>query len=156
MSNSLHVWVDADALPRAARDILFRAIERMNVPCSLVANRPVRTPNSPLFDSVLVPAGFDVADEHIVEQINAGDLVITQDIPLAAAAIERGAFAMDPRGREHTEDNIGERLATRDLLDELRSTGVQTGGPPPYDQKASHAFASALDRFLTKHGRKKP
>ena len=77
--------------------------------------------------------------------------MITQDIPLAAAAIERGAHAMDPRGREHTEENIGERLATRDLLDELRSTGVQTGGPPPYDTRASHAFASALDRFLTKH-----
>ena len=117
---------------------------------TLVANRPLRTPPScPRIDSVRVPDGFNVADQHIVASLRAGDLVITADIPLAADAIAKGAHAIDPRGDRYTPDNIRERLVMRDFMEQMRSTGQATGGPPPFGPSERQAFANALDRLLT-------
>ena len=147
----MHIWVDADACPNVIKEILFRAAERVRVPMTLVANKPLRTPPSPLIKSVQVAGGFDVADNHIVEQIQPGDLVITADIPLAAEVIEKDAHALNPRGTFYTRDNIKERLTMRDLMDELRGSGITTGGPKALSQSDRQAFANQLDRFLTKH-----
>jgi uncharacterized protein YaiI (UPF0178 family) len=147
----MQIWVDADACPKVVKDILFRAAERVQVPLILVANQPLRTPPSPLIRSVQVPGGFDVADTYIAEQITPGDLVITADIPLAAQVIERRAHALNPRGELYTEDNIRERLALRDFMDELRGSGVQTGGPAALNHGDRQAFANQLDRFLARH-----
>lgn len=147
------VWIDGDGLPAAVRDVLFRAAMRREVPTVIVANRAVRTPRSKWIRSVQVAAGFDVADEHIVESCQPGDLVITGDIPLAAQAIARGATVLQHRGEELDERNVQQRLAMRDMLDELRGGGVTTGGPPPYSSVDKQRFANALDRFLTALGR---
>jgi uncharacterized protein YaiI (UPF0178 family) len=147
----MKIWVDADACPRVIKDILYRAAERKKVKMTLVANQPLRTPPSAYIDSLVVGAGFDVADDKIVELLNAGDLVITADIPLAAAAIEKEGHALNPRGQFYTTDNIAERLAVRDMLDELRGAGVETGGPPPIGPNDKQAFANQLDRFLAQH-----
>jgi len=144
----MQIWVDADACPRAAKEILFRAAERVRVPLTLVANRALRIPRSPFIDTIEVAGGFDVADETIAARVRAGDLVITADIPLAAAVVRKGACALDPRGTLYAEENIGELLATRNLMDELRSSGVVTGGPPQLDHSDRMAFANQLDRFL--------
>lgn len=149
----MRIWVDADACPKAIREILFRAAERMRIPVILVANQPLSTPRSPYINAVQVPQGFDVADNRIVQEIQPSDLVITADIPLAAAAIGKGARALNPRGELYTTDNIQERLAMRDFLDTLRSSGVVTNGPPPLSQSDRKAFADALDRLLAKHHR---
>jgi hypothetical protein len=146
----MQIWVDADACPNVIKDILFRAVERVQVALILVANRPLRTPPSPYIRSMQVAAGFDVADNHIVERIAAGDLVVTADIPLAASAIARGAQALNPRGELYTPENIRERLNLRDFLDTLRSTGVQTGGPAALGHGDRQAFANQLDRLLGK------
>ena len=147
----LHIWVDADACPNVIKEILFRAAERVQLPLTLVANKPLRTPPSRLIKSVQVAGGFDVADNHIVQQIQPGDLVITADIPLAAEVIEKGGHALNPRGTFYTRDNIKERLTMRDLMDELRGSGVITGGPKSLGQSDRQAFANQLDRFLTQH-----
>jgi uncharacterized protein YaiI (UPF0178 family) len=147
----MKIWVDADACPRVIKDILYRAAERKKVKMTLVANQPLRTPPSAYIDSLVVGAGFDVADDKIVELLNAGDLVITADIPLAAAAIEKAGHALNPRGQFYTTENIAERLAVRDMLDELRGAGVETGGPPPIGPNDKQTFANQLDRFLAKH-----
>ena len=144
----MQIWVDADACPGVIKEILYRAAERMQIRVTLVANRPLRTPPSPYIHSLQVPGGFDVADDRIVEALSAGDLVITADIPLAAAAIDKGAHALNPRGEFYTPDNIRERLSMRDFMDTLRSSGVQTGGPAPLAQRDRQQFANALDRFL--------
>lgn len=146
----MHIWVDADACPAVIKEILFRAAVRVQVPLTLVANQPLRTPPSPLIKSLQVPSGFDVADNRIVELVNAGDLVITADIPLAAAAIEKGAFALNPRGTLYTEENIRETLSLRNFMTELRSSGVETGGPQAFSQSDRQAFANQLDRLLAK------
>jgi uncharacterized protein YaiI (UPF0178 family) len=144
----MQIWVDADACPRAIKEILFRAAERRQIPMILVANTLLSTPPSPFIRAMRVPRGFDVADRKIADMVEPGDLVVTADIPLASAVIERGGEALDPRGVLYTRDNIHERLAVRNLMDHLRSTGVATGGPAPWKQADSHAFANQLDRLL--------
>lgn len=145
------IWVDGDACPVAIREILFRAARRRQVPLTLVANQPVRVPPSPHIRRIQVPPGFDVADNEIVRQVEAGDLVITSDIPLAAEVIEKGAQALSPRGELHTTENIRARLNMRDFMDTLRSSGVDTGGPPALSQADRQAFANHLDRYITAH-----
>lgn len=144
----MQIWVDADACPRAIKEILFRAAERRQVPLVLVANTLLSTPPSPLIRAMRVARGFDVADRTIADMMEPGDLVVTADIPLASAVIERGGRALDPRGVLYTEGNVQERLAVRNLMDHLRATGVETGGPAPWKQADSHAFANQLDRLL--------
>jgi uncharacterized protein YaiI (UPF0178 family) len=146
----MRIWVDADACPNVIKEILFRASERTQVPLTLVANQPIRTPSSPLVRQMQVSTGFDEADRRIVELVTPGDLVITADIPLAAKVIEKGALALNPRGELYTEDNVRERLAMRNLMDELRGGGMITGGPAVLNQGDRQAFANALDRVLTK------
>ena len=142
------IWVDADACPGVIREILFRAAERTGTRVTLVANQPVRTPPSRLVDSLQVSSGFDAADDEIVRRVEPGDLVITADIPLAAEVMEKGGHALNPRGELYTKDNIRVRLNMRDFMDTMRSSGVQTGGPPPLGQREKQAFANHLDRLL--------
>ena len=144
----MRIWVDADACPKVIKEILFRAAERVRVPLTLVANRPLRTPRSAYVRSMQVPAGFDVADHRIVELVRTGDLVVTADIPLAALVVAKGGHALDPRGDLYTSENIPERLAVRNLMDELRSSGMDTGGPPSFNQSDRKSFANQLDRLL--------
>lgn len=142
------IWVDADACPGVIRDILFRAAERARIQVTFVANQWFRTPPSKYLRAVQVQGGFDVADDAIVERVRSGDLVVTQDIPLAARVLELGAAALHPRGERYTADTIRERLSIRDFMDELRGAGVQTGGPPVMHARDRQAFASQLDRWL--------
>ncbi len=144
----MHIWVDADACPRPVKDVLFRASKRTGVPCTLVANQNMGAP--PHIHTVRVPQGFDVADHHIAEHAAPGDIVITADIPLAADVVDKGCLAINPRGQTYTEDNVKDRLATRDLMDELRSAGMETGGPPAFSKRDIQAFANALDRLLAR------
>ena len=146
------MWVDADACPVVVRDILFRAAVRTGVELTLVANQALDTPSSPNINTLQVPQGFDVADDEIVRRLDAGDLVITSDIPLAAEVIEKGGHALSPRGEMHTTENIRARLNMRDFLDTMRASGVDTGGgPAAFSQRDKQAFANNLDRFLTRH-----
>lgn len=147
----MQIWVDADACPQVIKEILFRAAVRAQVMTTLVANTTLRTPPSPFITSVRVVKGFDVADHLIVQHVQPGDLVITADIPLAAEVIKRGAHALDPRGDLYSEDNVSERLAVRNLMQELRSTGDLLGGPAPFGQRDRQLFANHLDRFLIRH-----
>lgn len=147
----MHIWVDADACPFAIKEILFRAAERTQIPLTLVANQPLRTPRSRFVRAIQVPRGFDMADSRIANEVRPGDLVITADIPLAADVIDRGGHAVNPRGELYTQDNIRERLAMRNLMDGLRSAGVDTGGPPPLSQADRQAFANQLDRLLARY-----
>ncbi len=149
----MQIWVDADACPATIKDILFRAAERTRVCLTLVANKSLKTPASSYIRAVRVPAGSDVADDRILEQVETGDLVVTADIPLAARVIEKGALALNPRGELYTQENIGERLAMRNLMDGLRGSGVETGGPSSLTKRDRQAFANQLDRQLA--GREK-
>lgn len=149
----MKIWVDADACPNVIREILFRAAGRWEIEVTLVANQPQRTPNSPWINAIQVAQGFDVADNEIVQRLSAGDLVITADIPLAAEVIEKGGTALNPRGERYTEQNIRARLNMRDFMETLRSSGVQTGGPPTLNQTDRKRFADQLDRFLAGHRR---
>jgi len=145
------MWIDADATPRDVKEIVFRAAKRLGIATILVANQRLDTPpGNPLISAVRVGGGPDMADEYIVQQARSGDLVVTQDIPLAALLVPMGVVVLDPRGDEHTEETIGERLSIRDLMESFRGAGVLTGGPAPYDNRAKQAFASALDRVLTR------
>ncbi len=146
----MHIWVDADACPKVVKDILFRAAERAQLSMTLVANQPLTIPPSRFINTVQVPAGFDVADNYIVQQVQVGDLVVTADIPLAAEVIEKGGLALNPRGELYTENNVRQHLTMRNIMQELRSSGQITGGPPPLNQHDRQAFANALDRLLTK------
>lgn len=146
----MQIWVDADACPMVIKEILFRAAERRQVRTTLVANQMLRTPASRFIRAVQVPKGFDVADNRIVLELSAGDLVITADIPLAAEVIAKGGHAINPRGEFYSPDNIRERLAMRDLMETLRSSGAVSGGPAPFGQGDRQAFANQLDRFLEK------
>ena len=150
----MHIWVDADACPKVIKEILFRAAERTQVPVTLVANQSLATPRSPLITSLRVGAGFDIADNEIVKRVNEGDLVITADIPLAAEVIEKKAWALNPRGEFYTEANIRERLNMRDFMDTMRASGMETGGPPAFNQTDRRNFANELDRFLTRYVKK--
>lgn len=140
--------MDADACPGVIKEILFRAAERTQVHVTLVANQWLRTPPSRFVRAVQVPGGFDAADAAIVERVRPGDLVITQDIPLAALVLDKGAIAIHPRGERYTPDNMAERLSMRNFVEELRGSGVQTGGPPAFHARDRQAFASELDRWL--------
>ncbi len=144
------IWVDADACPAVIKEILFRAAQRREVPVTLVANHAMRVPPGKWVTLLVVPSGFDVADDEIVRRIEAGDLVITSDIPLASEAIDGGATALSPRGERFTANNIKARLNMRDFLDTMRSSGVNTGGPPALSQQDRKAFADELDRWLAK------
>ena len=146
----MHIWVDADACPGVIKEIIYRAAERRQIPTTLVANQMLRTPPSRFIRAIQVPSGFDVADRHIVDQVVAGDLVVTADIPLASLVIERGAHALNPRGELYTTATIRERLSMRNFMEELRSAGVETGGPASFSQSDRQAFANQLDRFLAR------
>ncbi len=149
----MQIWVDADACPVVIRDILFRAAERARVQVTLVANQWLRTPASSYIRALQVPGGFDVADSAIVDRVQAGDLVVTQDIPLAARVLDKGADAVDPRGVRFTADAIAERLSIRNFMEELRGAGIATGGPPPLHARDRQAFASQLDQWLARRPR---
>lgn len=146
----MKIWIDADACPRIIKDITFRASERLKIPVILVANKELSKHHSTLVTSVVVPEGPDVADDHIAENATPEDLVITADIPLASRVVKKGGVALDPRGELYTEENVGEKLAYRDLMQELRSTGLVAGGPAQMGMADRQRFASALDRTLTK------
>lgn len=144
----MQIIVDADACPKVIKEILFRAAEKQGINVTVVANTHIRTPQSPLFKSVVVKATFNEADDRIANIVCSGDLVITADIPLADRAIKKGAFALDPRGEFYSEENIGSRLAVRNLLHELRESGLQTGGPAGIGTRERQLFARNLQYFL--------
>ena len=147
----MRILVDGDALPTDVKLILFRAAERTRIHLCLVANKALKVPPSEFLSSVIVPLGADIADHWIVEQAESGDLVVTADIPLASRAVDKGCIALDPRGQLYTPANVKERLAMRNLMDELRGASViQGGGPPPFTKKDSQKFASQLNAYLCK------
>ncbi len=147
----MKIWVDADACPVVIKEILFRAAERTGVPVTLVANQPINVTKSRFIKFIQVTQGFDVADNEIVKRLDSGDLVITSDIPLAADAIEKGGMALSPRGELYTANNIKARLNMRDFMESLRSSGVDTGGPPALSQSDRKSFADHLDKILNRH-----
>ena len=149
----MKIWVDADACPVVIKEILFRAAERTGVMVTMVANQPVRVPASPLVELVQVSAGFDVADNEIVNRAGSGDLVITADIPLAAEVMENGVHALSPRGELYSTDTIGQRLNMRDFMDTLRASGIHAGGPPALNKSDRQSFANHLDKMLTRHAK---
>jgi uncharacterized protein YaiI (UPF0178 family) len=150
-TNAMQIWVDADACPAVIKDILYRVAERTQIQVTLVANQLLRVPGSKFIRSVQVPSGADVADAEIVERLNPGDLVVTGDIPLAAHVLEKGGFALNPRGDFYTKDTIAQQLTMRAFMEELRSGGVDTGGPAAFSQADRQQFANALDRHLARH-----
>jgi len=147
----MQIWVDADACPKVIKEILYRAAERVQVKTTLVANSRLSIPRSRYLDFVQVEAGFDVADKEIARLMQVNDLVITADIPLAAEVIEKGGFALNPRGEFYSESNVQAALSMRNFMDELRGAGAVTGGPSVFSQSDRTAFANQLDRFLTQH-----
>jgi hypothetical protein len=146
----MQIWVDADACPGTIKELLFRTAQRRQIKVTLVANGSMRTPRSEFIETILVPSGMNIADRRIVELVSAGDLVITADIPLAADVVAKGGQALDPRGELYTADNVGERLATRNMFDGLRGEGHNLGGPSNFTAKDRQAFANGLDRWLAK------
>lgn len=149
----MQIWVDADACPGVIKEILYRAAQRHSLPLILVANQWLRVPASPWIRAVQVERGFDVADRHIADTVQPGDLVITADIPLAAAIVEKQAHALNPRGELYGAENIRELLDMRNFMDSLRSSGIDTGGPPAFNHADRQNFANALDRFLARRPR---
>jgi hypothetical protein len=145
----MNIWVDADACPVVIKDILYRAATRAEIPVTLVANQYLSVPKSPFINFLQVQQGFDVADDEIVRRCEAGDLIITADIPLAAEAIEKGAAALNPRGEMYSKENIRGRLNIRDFMDTMRASGIEGGGPPPLSQRDRQNFANHLDRWIT-------
>ncbi|AXK40611.1 YaiI/YqxD family protein [Crenobacter cavernae] len=152
----MHIWVDADACPKVIKETLFRVAERTRIATVLVANQLLRVPPSAHIRAVQVPAGFDVADKHIAQAVEAGDLVITADIPLAAAVVDKGALALSPRGELFSADNIASLLTMRNFMTGLRDSGVDTGGPAAISQADRQAFANQLDRLLTRLAARRP
>ncbi len=146
----MQIWVDADACPGVIKDILFRMAERTQIPVTLVANQLLRVPGSKFIRALQVPGGFDVADAEIVARLQPGDLVVTGDIPLAAQVLEKGGYALNPRGEFYTKDTIAQQLTMRAFMEELRSSGVDTGGPSAFSQADRQNFANALDRHLAR------
>ncbi|MBB3228302.1 hypothetical protein FHW69_002937 [Luteibacter sp. Sphag1AF] len=149
----MKIWVDADACPVVIKDILFRAADREQIEVTLVANQWIRVPTSRFIRSIQVASGFDVADGEIVRRVEAGDMVVTQDIPLAALVLEKGALALNPRGELYTAETIAQRLSMRNFMDELRGSGVDTGGPAAFHARDRQAFANQLDRWLAQRKR---
>ena len=148
--SAMKIWVDADACPVAIKEILFRAATRAQIPMTLIANQMLRVPPSPWIKALQVPTGFDVADQRIVQEAGAGDLVVTADVPLAAQVVAKGAIVIDPRGELLDNNNIQERLTMRNFMEGLRSSGVETGGPAALSSSDKQAFANQLDRLLAK------
>ena len=147
----MKIWIDADAAPRDVKELVFRAAKRLNIEAVLVANQRLQTPpGNALVSAVWVDGGADVADQYIAAHADPGDLVVTQDVPLAALLVPKQVAVLDPRGEEHTPETIGERLSIRDFMDQARLAGAVSGGPPPYDARARQRFAAALDRVLTR------
>jgi uncharacterized protein len=146
----MQIWIDADACPNVIKDIIFRASERTKTKVIVVANKPIKIPLNGLVSTIQVPRGFDMADERILEKLEPGDLVITADIPFADAAITKGAIAIDPRGDLYDHENIKDRLATRNLMEELRDAGHTLNGPKPLGLPGRQAFANKIDAFLAK------
>ena len=151
----MKIWIDADACPRVIKEIVFRASERLEIPVCLVANTGLAKHHSRLITSVVVADGFDAADDYIAEHATPRDLVVTADIPLAARIVEKGALGLDPRGELYNEENVGERLSMRDLMQELRGAGMVQGGPAPFSTTDRQRFASSLDRELTRMRRER-
>ena len=145
------IWVDADASPKAVKEILYRASERTKIPVTFVANQLLEVPSSSFINAVKVAPGFDVADNYIVDHASKGDIVITQDIPLAAELVAKGCAVLNPRGDKYTKENIGQRLSMRDFMDSLRSSGVQTGGSDVFNKRDRMKFANALDSLLIRY-----
>ncbi len=145
------IWIDADAAPRAIKEIVYRAAQRTNTPVVLVANSYMHVPENPLLSFKLVNSGPDEADHYIEESMVEGDIIVTADIPLAAKVVSKGGHAINPMGKEYTKENMGERLATRNLMTDLRSAGMETGGPAALSKKNIQAFANILDRLLARH-----
>ncbi|MFQ5469504.1 MAG: YaiI/YqxD family protein [Gammaproteobacteria bacterium] len=152
----MQILVDADACPNVIKEILFRAAQRLSISITLVANTSLKVPLSRFISTIRVPSGFDEADKKIVGLVHKGDLVITADIPLAAEVIDNGAHVLNPRGELLDANNIRERLSMRDFMDELRGTGIDTGGPSSLSQAHRQAFANQLDRFLAQHSKNRP
>ena len=147
----MKIWIDADAAPRDVKELVFRAARRLGIEAVLVSNQRLQPPpGNPMVSAVRVDGGADMADRHIAAHAARGDLVVTQDVPLAAVLVPLGVAVLDPRGEEHTHETIGERLSVRDFMERARLAGVVTGGPPPYDARARQAFAASLDRVLTR------
>jgi len=144
----MKIWVDADACPAVIKDILFRAAQRTQTPMTLIANHALKVPPSSLINFMQVSHGFDVADDEIVGRVNAGDLVITSDIPLASEVIAKGAKALSVRGELYTEANIAARLTMRDFMDTMRSSGIDTGGQAAFNQRDRKNFADQLDKLI--------
>ncbi|CAO97611.1 YaiI/YqxD family protein [Erwinia tasmaniensis] len=142
------IWVDADACPKVIKEVLYRAADREQMMVTLVANQSLSVPPSKFLRTLRVAAGFDVADNEIVQRAQSGDLVITADIPLAAEVMEKGAIALNPRGERYSVATIRERLTMRDFMDTMRASGVQTGGPPALNQRDRQQFANELDKWL--------
>ena len=147
----MRIYIDADAFPNAIKDVLIRASARLDVPLCFVANKPVKVKGPATVSVIQVPEGPDVADERIAGLVQPGDLVITADIPLADRVVTRGAFALDPRGKLYTQENIKNSLALRGLFKELRDEGMMSSGPAAFSKQDRQAFANRLDRFLTEH-----
>ena len=150
----MKIWVDADACPGVVKDILYKAAERTGLRLILVANTSFRTPKSSLINFIHVRPGADSADNEIVQKVEPGDLVITADIPLAARVLENGGMALNPRGEVYSEENIQERLSTRDFLENLRSSGIETGGPAALSERNKQRFSNSLDQILTRHSKR--
>lgn len=146
----MQIWVDADACPGVIKEILFRVAERTQIQVTLVANQLLRVPGSKFIRALQVPGGFDVADAEIVARVQPGDLVVTGDIPLAAQVLEKGGHALNPRGDFYTKDTIAQQLSMRAFMEELRSSGVDTGGPSAFSQADRQNFANSLDRHLAR------
>ena len=146
----MKIWVDADACPRDAKDVVMRAANRLKIKTTLVANQSMRFPKSAWVDLVVVPSGSDRADDFIAAHVLPGDVVIVEDIPLAARIVDAGAIGIDPRGSVFHQENVKHKLAARNLLADLRDAGMVGGGPAPYRPRDKSKFASALDRMLTK------
>ncbi|MBN3064180.1 YaiI/YqxD family protein [Pectobacterium aquaticum] len=144
----MQIWVDADACPNVIKEVLFRAADRTQTQVTLVANQTIKVPPSRFIRTLRVSAGFDVADNEIVQRVETGDLVITADIPLASEVIEKGGIALNPRGERYTPDTIRERLNMRDFMDTMRASGIQTGGPSALNQRDRQQFANELDKWL--------
>jgi uncharacterized protein YaiI (UPF0178 family) len=148
----MRIWIDNDGCPGVVREMVFAAATRRSIPVVVVGNAQPRIPSGPLFTAVRVPGGFDAADDHIAEHVGSGDLVITSDVPLAARIVAKGAFGLSAQGTVYDSASIGELLATRNLMQELRSGGMtgmaSGGGPPPFDARAKKRFADALDRLV--------
>lgn len=145
----MRIWIDADACPKPVKDIVFKAAMKRELQLILVANQVIQHPKSPFIKMIKVGAGFDVADNYIVQETQPNDLVITQDIPLADLVVKKGAYAIEPRGRLLTPDTIAERISTRNLMESLRSIGEVSGGPSSFSAADSQRFANGFDRLVT-------